>query len=168
MSTSRQSPKQVSKKRNPLKRSVEEEFVEKSLIALEKASNVLLSSSDQSIEEVSVASQPEQQRPPFTKPDWVSDADVQQCTRCATAFSLSNRRHHCRNCGKVFCHQCCHSFVRLLNLNYDDPQRCCQECVTLYRTVYKAFMVEQYFNKRPVEHMEDIHKYREHFETFGW
>ena len=92
MSTSRQSPKQVSKKRNPLKRSVEEEFVEKSLIALEKASNVLLSSSDQSIEEVSVASQPEQQRPPFTKPDWVSDADVQQCTRCATAFSLSNRR----------------------------------------------------------------------------
>mmetsp|Transcript_17806 Transcript_17806/g.69040 ORF Transcript_17806/g.69040 Transcript_17806/m.69040 type:complete len:169 (+) Transcript_17806:227-733(+) len=168
MSAGRSSgPRPEDRKQHPLKRSVEEEFVEKSLIALEKASNVLLSSSDQSIEEAVPAGE-EHARPPFTKPAWVSDADVQECSRCHTPFSLSNRRHHCRNCGKVFCHQCCHSFVRLLNLNYDDPQRCCQDCVTLYRTTYKAYMVEQYFNKRPVEHMEDIHKYREHFETFGW
>jgi hypothetical protein len=40
------------------------------------------------------------------KEKWQRDADVLSCTICGVEFSLFVRRHHCRICGNVFCHQC--------------------------------------------------------------
>ena len=34
---------------------------------------------------------------------WVKDELVESCTNCGTKFTFSERRHHCRNCGHVFC-----------------------------------------------------------------
>lgn len=38
-----------------------------------------------------------------TAPDW---ADGQVCNRCRVQFSLTVRKHHCRNCGQIFCGKC--------------------------------------------------------------
>lgn len=36
-------------------------------------------------------------------PDW-KDGTV--CYGCRSAFSMLNRRHHCRSCGQIFCQKC--------------------------------------------------------------
>ncbi|CAJ0602562.1 unnamed protein product [Cylicocyclus nassatus] len=37
---------------------------------------------------------------------WSADSESLHCTRCAAKFTLARRRHHCRLCGRVMCHQC--------------------------------------------------------------
>ncbi|WKY05008.1 hypothetical protein Q1695_005763 [Nippostrongylus brasiliensis] len=37
---------------------------------------------------------------------WTADSEALHCTRCAAKFGLARRRHHCRLCGRVMCHQC--------------------------------------------------------------
>ena len=37
---------------------------------------------------------------------WERDSEVSSCRGCLTPFSVTFRRHHCRNCGKIFCNTC--------------------------------------------------------------
>lgn len=37
---------------------------------------------------------------------WADDSEVLNCNSCAKGFSVTVRRHHCRNCGQIFCHDC--------------------------------------------------------------
>nr|AVV27007.1 Rheb2b [Prokinetoplastina sp.] len=37
---------------------------------------------------------------------WISDESVSKCEQCTTDFTTTTRRHHCRNCGHVFCSKC--------------------------------------------------------------
>lgn len=46
---------------------------------------------------------------------WVPDEECQGCTSCDAAFSLLNRRHHCRICGQIFCEPC--TKARLTNVH---------------------------------------------------
>ncbi|XP_063234253.1 rabenosyn-5 isoform X2 [Bacillus rossius redtenbacheri] len=39
---------------------------------------------------------------------WLDDRDVRLCPSCARAFHLARRKHHCRLCGAVMCHDCTH------------------------------------------------------------
>lgn len=44
--------------------------------------------------------------PPRLPNVWVDDEHAPHCFSCNAAFTLWNRRHHCRMCGCVFCHLC--------------------------------------------------------------
>ena len=41
-------------------------------------------------------------------------------------FSITNRKHHCRNCGQIFCADC--SGKQATMPNYKKPQRVCEPC----------------------------------------
>eukprot|EP00035_Acanthoeca_spectabilis_P025192 m.457283 g.457283 ORF g.457283 m.457283 type:complete len:407 (-) comp21225_c0_seq1:92-1312(-) len=58
---------------------------------------------------------------------WVPDSKVNQCmvSGCGLKFSLVNRKHHCRNCGKVVCGPCSASKAIL---NQNKPERVCKVC----------------------------------------
>lgn len=65
----------------------------------------------------------------FVPPRWVPDIAVDNCRSCNVDFDWVNRRHHCRNCGLVFCDACTHA--RLLmpaEFGYRDPMRVCKAC----------------------------------------
>ncbi|KAL0616111.1 RUN and FYVE domain-containing protein 2 [Plecturocebus cupreus] len=37
---------------------------------------------------------------------WLKDKEATHCKLCEKEFSLSKRKHHCRNCGEIFCNAC--------------------------------------------------------------
>ena len=40
---------------------------------------------------------------------WLPDSAAPNCMRCGEEFNTFTRRHHCRQCGEIFCHRCCNS-----------------------------------------------------------
>jgi len=62
----------------------------------------------------------------------VKDEFVLSCGVCDVKFSMSNRRHHCRSCGEVFCAACTGKSTELPHLGYPkgQRQRVCESCYT--------------------------------------
>ena len=58
---------------------------------------------------------------------WVADHEAQECQSCSKSFNLNRRRHHCRACGKIFCHSCSDHWVQFGQ--YAHAVRVCNRCV---------------------------------------
>ncbi|OMO87384.1 Zinc finger, FYVE-type [Corchorus capsularis] len=63
------------------------------------------------------------------KDHWVPDEAVSKCTACAADFSAFVRRHHCRNCGDIFCDKCTQGRIALTADENAQPVRVCDRCV---------------------------------------
>lgn len=56
---------------------------------------------------------------------WELDKEVNFCRDCRKPFSMALRRHHCRNCGGIYCDDCTTLNVELSGVKMD---RCCKGC----------------------------------------
>ncbi|KAK6125913.1 hypothetical protein DH2020_040342 [Rehmannia glutinosa] len=63
------------------------------------------------------------------KDHWVPDEAVTKCTACRADFSAFNRKHHCRNCGDIFCDKCTQGRIALTEEEHAQPVRVCDQCM---------------------------------------
>lgn len=69
---------------------------------------------------------------------WVVDGDAPRCLSCRAAFTtLFRRRHHCRACGKLICHECLASKrIKVVALQRDE--RASIVCIACYDSLRVA------------------------------
>ncbi|CAF4018026.1 unnamed protein product [Rotaria magnacalcarata] len=63
----------------------------------------------------------------ITQRRWLNDHDVHECMKCNQTFSLTQRKHHCRSCGNIFC-DTCSSKTAIVAAASKKPQRVCDQC----------------------------------------
>lgn len=74
----------------------------------------------------------EEDRPPI----WIPDVEAPKCMSCGANFTVVKRRHHCRNCGKVFCARCSSNSVPLPKFGHIKPVRVCNKCFMYHLTPF--------------------------------
>ncbi|KAG5831244.1 hypothetical protein ANANG_G00301750 [Anguilla anguilla] len=60
---------------------------------------------------------------------WLKDKEATHCKLCEKEFSISRRKHHCRNCGEIFCNACSDNELPLPAS--PKPVRVCDTCHAL-------------------------------------
>uniref|UniRef100_A0A1A8F935 RUN and FYVE domain containing 2 n=2 Tax=Nothobranchius korthausae TaxID=1143690 RepID=A0A1A8F935_9TELE len=60
---------------------------------------------------------------------WLKDKEATHCKLCEKEFSISRRKHHCRNCGEIFCNSCSDNELPLPAS--PKPVRVCDTCHAL-------------------------------------
>lgn len=53
---------------------------------------------------------------------WRNDNLVKDCTFCQKTFTFFVRKHHCRYCGNIFCHECSNKYIVIPNFLLDKPE----------------------------------------------
>lgn len=67
---------------------------------------------------------------------WADDSDAKTCKQCQKLFSVARRKHHCRNCGDIFCGEC--SDNKLPLPSSAKPVRVCDGCQEVLLQRYSA------------------------------
>ncbi|XP_078034373.1 zinc finger FYVE-type containing 26 spastizin isoform X2 [Augochlora pura] len=67
-----------------------------------------------------------------TKEEWIPNDKARKCSCCKTViFSMFNRRHHCRRCGRVICGQCSQHRMQVSSYPSSVLVRVCNDCKRL-------------------------------------
>ena len=61
-------------------------------------------------------------------PSWIPDSWAKECFCCNSTFNLSKRKHHCRNCGNIFCKKCLAKKSSIVKFAYLKPVPVCAAC----------------------------------------
>ena len=62
-------------------------------------------------------------------PRWLPDAEVRACQTCAATFgNVTQRRHHCRHCGRVLCSSCSRDRCAIPKFGISRLVRVCGDC----------------------------------------
>ncbi|XP_062570524.1 myotubularin-related protein 4-like [Saccostrea cucullata] len=82
---------------------------------------------------------------------WVPDHAVTHCAECEAGFSLLVRKHHCRNCGNIFCGNCSENFITIPQQNLMTPERVCNRCFSHHQMMSKhAWTANGVVDERPL------------------
>lgn len=64
----------------------------------------------------------------LTARNMLDDSEAKECMSCKGIFTFVNRRHHCRNCGGIFCNTCSNKKAAILKYGFTEPVRVCTSC----------------------------------------
>lgn len=78
---------------------------------------------------------------------WVPDHMASHCFNCDCEFWLAKRRHHCRNCGNVFCAGCCHLKLPIPDQQLYDPVLVCNSCYEHIQVSRARELMSQHLKK---------------------
>jgi hypothetical protein len=59
---------------------------------------------------------------------WLRDEAVDKCMKCNVEFTFTERKHHCRDCGKIFCYRCSGFESEVERLRIMKKVRVCEDC----------------------------------------
>uniref|UniRef100_A0A4W5NY06 phosphatidylinositol-3,5-bisphosphate 3-phosphatase n=1 Tax=Hucho hucho TaxID=62062 RepID=A0A4W5NY06_9TELE len=79
---------------------------------------------------------------------WVPDHMASHCFNCDCEFWMAKRRHHCRNCGNVFCKDCCHLKLPIPDQQLYNPVLVCNVCYDLLEARNREIRSQQL--KKPI------------------
>jgi WD40 repeat protein len=61
---------------------------------------------------------------------WMRDDMTDSCHDCKVRFTIYERRHHCRNCGRLYCSACSRYQAEIPRLKIHQQVRVCRSCYT--------------------------------------
>ena len=59
---------------------------------------------------------------------WCKDEGSEECLGCKVKFTIYERRHHCRACGKLFCSSCSQYQSEIPKMKILQKVRVCKSC----------------------------------------
>ncbi|KAM3918038.1 zinc finger FYVE domain-containing protein 26 [Leptodactylus fuscus] len=75
---------------------------------------------------------------PPTKTQWIPDETEDTCMVCKSErFTMFNRRHHCRRCGRLVCSSCSMNRMAVEGC-HENPARVCDQCHNYFFAERKA------------------------------